>query len=77
MRRDIYLSVQVLGATDSNIVRGASPSMVEAPISFIESLLLILRCILLISVQHRCLWPRLLLHSLVYFTSVKSRQVVR
>jgi hypothetical protein len=47
--RHIYLSVQVLAA---NIVSGASPSMIEAPLPFIKSLLLILWRIPLIPVKH-------------------------
>ena len=74
MGRHIYLSVQILAAY---IVSGASPPMIEAPIPFIESLLLILRRIPLIPVQHRCLRPHFLLHPLIYLASVKSRQVVR
>ena len=47
MGRHIYLSVQVLAA---NIVSGASPSMIEATLPFIKSLLLILGRIPLIPV---------------------------
>jgi UDP-N-acetylmuramyl pentapeptide phosphotransferase/UDP-N-acetylglucosamine-1-phosphate transferase len=72
--RDIYLGVQILA---SNIVSSASPPMIEAPIPFIDTLLLILRRIPLIPVQHRCLWPHFLLHPLIYLASVQSRQVVR
>jgi hypothetical protein len=72
--RDIYLCVQVLAA---NIVSGASPSMIEATLPFIKSLLLILWRIPLISVKHGCLRSQFLLHSLVNLTAVQCRQVVR
>jgi hypothetical protein len=72
--RHIYFGVQVLAAY---IVSGASPPMIEAPIPFIKSLLLILRRIPLIPVQHGCLRPHFLLHPLIYLASVQSRQVVR
>ncbi len=74
MGRHIYLSVQVLAAY---IVSGASPSMIEAPLPFIQSLLLILWRISLIPVKYGCLRPQLLLHSLVNLTAVQSREVVR
>ena len=72
--RHIYLGVQILAAY---IVSGASPPMIEAPIPFIESLLLILRRIPLIPIENGCLRPQFLLHPLVNLASVKSREVVR
>jgi hypothetical protein len=47
VRGNIYLGVQVLAA---NIVRGASPSMIEAPFPFINALLLILWSIPLVPI---------------------------
>lgn len=71
--RDVYLCVQVLAAaTDTRIVCGACSSVIETALPLIERLLLILWRIPLISVQHRCLRPRLLLQSLVDLATVQT-----